>query len=133
MKPTKGVAHIGLSVKNLDETIAFFTEVLGWDKLSYDDTYPRAAVSDGCLYLTLWQVDHSKPVTEFDRRQNIGLHHLAIAVPSEDALNELAAKVKNHPNCKIEFMPEFLRDGPNKHMMFCEPGGIRLELYWAAA
>lgn len=132
MKQTNGIAHLGLSVKNLDKTIAFFTSVLEWEEVGRDDTYPRSAVTDGNLYLTLWQVDHTKPVTEFDRRQNIGLHHLAIAVPSEDALNDLAAKIKNHPGCKIEFMPEFLRDDPNKHMMFNEPGGIRLELYWAA-
>ncbi len=133
MIQTKGVAHIGLSVKNLDETIEFFTTVLKWEETWRDDAYPRSAVTDGNLFLTLWQVDHSKPVTEFDRRQNIGLHHLAIAISSEDALNDLATKIENHPGCKIEFMPEFLHDGPNKHMMFYEPGGIRLELYWAAA
>ena len=132
MTQTKGIAHLGLSVKRLDETIAFFTNVLEWEKLSYDETYPRAAVSDGNLYLTLWQVDHSKSVTEFDRRQNIGLHHLALAITSEAALNDLAAKIESYPRCKIEFMPELLRDGPNIHMMFYEPGGIRLELYWAA-
>ncbi len=132
MKQTKGAAHLGLSVKNLDETIAFFTDLLGWEEVGRDDTYPRSAVTDGTLYLTLWQVDQSKPVTEFDRRQNIGLHHLAIAVLSEDILNDLAVKIANHSGCKVEFMPEFLRTGPNKHMMFYEPGGIRLELYWAA-
>jgi len=30
----------------------------------------------------------------------------------------------------VEFMPEFMGQGPRKHMIFAEPGGIRLELFW---
>ena len=28
-------------------------------------------------------------------------------------------------------MPELLGSGPRKHMIFFEPGGIRLELIWS--
>lgn len=67
----------------------------------------------------------------FHYRKNTGLHHLALAVQSEEVLNTASLKIKKHSGVKIEFMPELLGDGPRKHMIFYEPGGIRLELIWS--
>jgi hypothetical protein len=53
-----------------------------------------------------------------------GISHLGLSV------NDLAASVKAWPGVEIGFMPEFLGTGPRKHMMFYQPGGIRLELLW---
>ena len=130
MSMTKGINHLGLSVNNLNQTVSFFVECLGWEESGRDDNYPRSAVSDGSVRLTLWQVDHSLAVNAFHFRQNIGLHHLALEVESEEALNALAISVKDYPGVSIEFMPELLGTGPRKHMMFNEPGGLRLELIW---
>jgi catechol 2,3-dioxygenase-like lactoylglutathione lyase family enzyme len=128
---TQGINHLGLSVKDLDQTVSFFVECLGWDESGRDDSYPRSAVSDGVSRLTLWEVDHSLEVNVFNFRKNIGIHHLALAVQSEEILNDLSLKVKNYNGVVIEFMPELLGYGPRKHMIFYEPGGIRLELIWS--
>lgn len=77
MSKTSGINHLGLAVKNLDETLAFFVECLGWEESGRDDSYPRSAVSDGKLRLTLWQVDHGETVNDFHFRRNVGLQHLA--------------------------------------------------------
>lgn len=133
MSVTTGLNHLGLSVRDLDETPRFFVGVLGWEEVARDESYPRNAVTDGALRLTLWQVDHTLDVAGFDRRANIGLHHLAIEVPDEDVLHATAARVRDWPGVEVEFMPEFMGKGPRKHMMFREPGGIRLELVWPGA
>lgn len=130
MHITQGINHLGLSVKNLDQAVAFFVDCLGWEESGRDDSYPRSAVGDGCVRLTLWEVDHSHPVNDFQFRQNIGLHHFALEVGTEEALNEIAEKVKAYPGVKIEFMPEPVGPGPRKHMIFNEPGGIRIEFIW---
>lgn len=130
MAETEGLNHLGLAVRDLDRTTAFLTGVLGWEEIARDDSYPRNAVTDGQVRLTLWQVDHANPVNAFDRRANVGLHHLALTVPSEADLDRLADTVRDWPGVEIEFMPELLGGGPRKHMMFAEPGGIRLELIW---
>ena len=127
---TKGINHLGLTVRDLDQTTLFFTDLLGWKLLARDDTYPRTTVSDGTARLTLWQADRSQPMTGFDRKSNIGLHHVALEVGSEDELNELAGRIQNWPGVTMEFGPEPLGGGPRKHMMFAEPGGIRLEIIW---
>ncbi len=128
---TSGINHLGLSVRNLDESVHFFTEVLGWTESGRDESYPRSAVSDGTCRLTLWQVAGDTTPREFDRRQNVGLHHLALAVSSEAELWDYCARIKDHLGAVIEFEPQLVGTGPRKHMMFYEPGGIRLELIWS--
>lgn len=130
MPVTEGLNHLGLAVKDLQASKLFFTEALGWEESGYDESYPRTAVSDGKLRLTLWQVDHALAVEEFDRRKNIGLHHLALEVASEAELNRVYEVVSNHPGATIEFSPELVGTGPRKHMMCNEPGGIRIEFIW---
>lgn len=130
MSATKGLNHLGLSVRNLDETTAFFTDALGWREIARDDSYPRNAVTDGHLRLTLWQIDESLNGAAFDRRANVGLHHLALEIETSDALDAIAETVASYPGVTVEFMPEPLGDGPRRHMMFAEPGGLRIELTW---
>jgi|TARA_B110000240_G_scaffold55003_2_gene62595 catechol 2,3-dioxygenase-like lactoylglutathione lyase family enzyme len=130
MSDTNGVNHIGLSVFDLDKSVSFFVDQLGWEESGRDETYPRSAVSDGQVRLTLWQVDHNLDIQPFDRRQNIGLHHLALEVSSEEMLHKVHSRLASNPSISIEFEPELLGVGPRKHMMCREPGGIRIEFIW---
>lgn len=124
---TEGINHLGLSVSNLDQTADFFINTLGWKKAGGRPDYPAVFVTNGTLFLTLWQVENPDTATTFDRRKNVGLHHLAITVGSLDKLQALHEKLKNTPNIRIEFSPEFMGKGPTTHMMIYEPSGIRLE------
>ena len=127
---TQGINHLGLAVRNLQQSKCFFTDVLAWDESGFDESYPRTAVSDGVVRLTLWQVDELKQVVDFDRRTNIGLHHLALEVESENVLEEIHRRVSEYAGATVEFPPELLGAGPRKHMMCSEPGGIRIEFIW---
>ncbi|WP_342077842.1 VOC family protein [Yoonia sp. SS1-5] len=128
MAETEGLNHLGLAVRDLDETTGFFVDVLGWTETARDPGYPRTTVTDGALRLTLWQTDPG--AADFDRRAHIGLHHLAMSVPTEQVLMDLADRISRTPGVIVAFMPEFMGKGPRKHMIFTEPGGIRLELVW---
>jgi len=130
MPITKGVNHLGLAVLDLEKTAKFFVDGLGWTESGRDPTYPRTAVSDGHVRLTLWQVDQSGPVVRFDRRRNVGLHHLALEVRSETDLNSIMERLSAYPGVAIEFSPELVGNGPRKHMMCYEPGGLRIEFIW---
>lgn len=124
---TEEINHLGLSVSKLDETAAFFIDVLGWQKAGEKPDYPAVFVSNGSLFLTLWQVKDPATAIPFNRRENVGLHHLAITVNSLDNLHTLHDRLKALPNVRIEFAPEHLGDGPTTHMMIRDPSGLRLE------
>lgn len=127
---TQGINHLGLAVRALADTTSFFVDCLGWEESGRDESYPRTAVSDGTVRLTLWQVDDALAVEAFHRRKNVGLHHVAFTVADEAELDAIALKVAKWPGVTVEFMPELVGDGPRKHMMCYEPGGIRIEFIW---
>ncbi len=124
---TLGIDHVGLTVKHLSETAAFFTEQLGWKIIGEMPAYPAIFVSNGHLKLTLWQAENPETSVSFDRKSNIGLHHLAIGLASFEELERLYEKLKSVANVEIEFSPELSGKGPHKHMMIREPSGIRIE------
>ncbi len=124
---TSGFNHVGLSVLYLDKSTRFFTETLGWKLSGEDPDYPASFLTDGEMFLTLWQVTDPETAIKFDRKKNVGLHHLAISVPGFDELDALYEKVKQVEGVVIEFAPEPAYGGPTKHMMIREPSGNRLE------
>ncbi|MBC3767191.1 VOC family protein [Neptunicella marina] len=126
MQATEGFDHIGLTVSQLEQSTAFFVNGLGWRLLGRNSDYPAAFVSDGHMMIALWQAKTDKPVA-FDRKNNVGLHHLAIRVSSFEQLDNLYQRIKTMPGVVIEFAPEPAYGGPAKHMMVREPSGNRLE------
>ena len=127
---TSGFNHVGLSVINLDISTRFFTDTLGWTLSGEDPDYPASFLSDGEMFLTLWQVSDPASAVEFDRKNNVGLHHLAITVVSREALDVLYERFLETDGVVIEFSPEPNGGGPTIHMMIREPSGNRLEFAW---
>ena len=122
------IHHLGLSVKSLQKTTQFFTDVLNFEVVRELPDYPAKFVSNGPVFITLWQTDES--ATDFDRKKNAGLHHFALKVEHENELLDIFAKAEKFPEVKVEFAPEPLGDGPAQHCMLFEPGGIRIEFIW---
>ncbi len=77
--------------------------------------------------LTLWQVNDEAASTPFDRRKNVGLHHLALRVVSEEALTKVFERVSSWPGCGDDFAHEVRGAGPKRHTMIYEPGGNRIK------
>jgi catechol 2,3-dioxygenase-like lactoylglutathione lyase family enzyme len=123
---TLGIDHVGLTVTSLAQTKAFFLDCLGWTLRGERPEYPAAFITDGKCVLTLWQVKGGDPAA-FDRRNNIGLHHLALKVADLAALQRVFAQVSAWPGVNVQFGPELSGKGPRMHCMIFEPGGIRIE------
>lgn len=107
---TRGAHHVGLSVPDLEGAVSFFRDALGYVVVGERPDYPAAFVTDGKTMLTLWQVADPKTATRFDRRANVGLHHLALAILDDAALDTVHARVSGHPG-----------------VICTMPGGIRIE------
>jgi len=127
---TQGLSHLGLTVSKLEKTTAFFTETLGWKLAGEKPAYPAKFVTDGNMFITLWQVENVNSLVNFDRKNNVGLHHLALSVSSEENLNILHDRFKKIEELIIEFGPELNGQGPTIHMMIREPSGNRIEFVY---
>lgn len=130
---TSGVHHVGLTVPRLDDARRFFEEALGFETIGGVADYPSAFLSDGTVMLTLWQAADPERAVAFDRRNNVGLHHLSLAVHPDRDLDGLYRALAARADVQIEFAPEALGDGPTRHMMCAIPGDLRLELIAPAA
>jgi catechol 2,3-dioxygenase-like lactoylglutathione lyase family enzyme len=131
---TRGVHHVGLAVPDLPAAERFFVEALGWSVVGGVPSYPAVFVSDGATMVTLWRVADPGSAAPFDRRTQVGLHHLALGVADRAALALVHERVRAHPGVAIEFAPAPMREGSSVHHFICAmPGGIRLEFATAPA
>ena len=124
---TRGVHHVGLTVPDVEAAAAFFTGVIGMKEVGRRPAYPAVFVSDGTVMLTLWQAEHPAAAVPFDRRRNIGLHHLALAIADTAALDALHGTLAATPGVAIEFAPQPVGSIPFRHMICAIPGGVRVE------
>lgn len=131
---THGVHHVGLAVPDLPAAERFFVDALGWRVVGGSPAYPAMFVSDGTTMVTLWRVAEPDRATPFDRRANIGLHHLALRVADHAALGTAYDRLRGWPGVVMEFAPAPMRKGSTTHHFTCAmPGGVRLEFATAAS
>lgn len=124
---TRGAHHIGLTVPNVERTRQFFIDTLGFTQVGEVPDYPAVFLSDGTTMITLWGATDPATAVSFDRKNVIGLHHLALTVENKDTLESLHRVLQSTEDVVIEFPPEALGGGPTQHMICYIPGGIRVE------
>ena len=124
---TQGLHHLGLTVDDFPAALAFFTGALGFQTLGTNDAYPSAFVTDGVTMITLWGAEDPDTCNKFDRRRNVGLHHAAFKVPS-DELRALYDTVTAWPGVAIDSGVSDVAPGMDaSHFLIRMPGGPRLE------
>ena len=72
------------------------------------------------------QANDPATATSFDRKNVIGLHHLALNVDGND-IDTLHEQLRSTEDVTIEFAPEPLGESGLRHMMCTIPSGIRME------
>jgi methylmalonyl-CoA/ethylmalonyl-CoA epimerase len=92
------IEHIGIAVKNLDESIKFYEEILGLK------CYAIEEVADQKVKTAFFQIGQTKiellestdaegPIGKFIEKRGEGIHHIAFATKGlESSLNKLREK-----------------------------------------
>jgi len=97
MKPSH-IEHIGIAVKNLDETVKYYENVLGLTCYNVEEVKDQKVktaffkVGDTKIEL-LESTDPEGPVGKFVEKKGEGIHHIAYAVENlEDKLKQAEDK-----------------------------------------
>ncbi len=94
----KKVDHIGIAVKNLDETIPYYTETLGLKVLKIEEVASEsvrvAFIDAGNVKLELLEpLSDQSAIHSFIEKKGEGIHHIAFGVEGiEERMNELREK-----------------------------------------
>ncbi len=128
MAELQGFHHAALSVTDLDRSVQWYADVLGFVELFREESPVRRACvmrfPGGATGVGL--VEHgTRPDGGFDARR-VGLDHLALTVASRDALDEWARRLSDagvdHSGA-IDVPPGAI-------LNFKDPDGIALALFW---
>ena len=125
------IEHIGIAVKNLDESIKLYEDILGLKCYGIEEVKDQkvrtAFFKIGQTKLELLEpTDIDSPINKFIEKRGEGLHHIALNVNNvNSALNELADK-------GITLIDKKARDGAEDLQIgFVHPksaNGVLLEL-----
>ncbi len=130
MKTLK-VDHIGIAVKDLDETLMFYEDVLGMTctgKEEVSDQKVRVAflpVGDSEVEL-LESTDAEGPIAKYIEKKGEGIQHIAFRV---DNIEEAIENMKQKGIRMIDEKPRYGAGGAK--IAFCHPkstGGVLVEL-----
>jgi lactoylglutathione lyase len=124
---TLRTGHLGLNVTDLDRSVAFYRDVLGFGLIAEgkeDDRRYAFLGADGHLVLTLWQQAQQPYDSE-----RAGLHHLALEADSIEQVREYETALR-------AYGADFAYDGVVAHsegagsggIFFHDPDGTRLEI-----
>jgi methylmalonyl-CoA/ethylmalonyl-CoA epimerase len=123
------IAHIGIAVRGLADTLSFYRDVLGLAEVPLDDadgaSIAGLAAGDALVELLAPQAPDG-PISRFIDRRGPGIHHICFAVDDLDAVLERcrAAGVR-----LIDDAPR--RGAEGKLIAFIHPaatGGVLVEL-----
>ncbi|WP_406215999.1 VOC family protein [Streptomyces canus] len=124
---TLRTGHIGLNVTDLDRSLAFYRDVLGFTPLAEGKEEGRryAFLGDGeNLALTLWQQAEQSYAS-----QRAGLHHLALEADTIEKVREYEEALRAYG---VDFAYEGVvahREGAGSGgIFFHDPDGTRLEI-----
>lgn len=98
MTSLKNVDHIGIAVKNLDETIPYYTDILGLTLIKIEEVaseFVRVAFIDaGNVKLELLEpMSNQSAIHTFIENKGEGIHHIAFGVDGiENRMIELREK-----------------------------------------
>jgi methylmalonyl-CoA/ethylmalonyl-CoA epimerase len=82
------IAHIGIAVRGLEESVSFYRDVLGLPEVPLDDADGAriAGLAAGQSLVELLEAESpDSPIGKFVAKRGPGIHHVCFAVPDLEA------------------------------------------------
>jgi catechol 2,3-dioxygenase len=119
-KPTTFVGHVKIKVENLERSLKFYQEVIGFDVLEQTDSMAKLTTDGKTSILSLVQPINAIP----KQGRTTGLYHFAILLPERSDL----------ANIVVHFVNKGIRFGSSDHLVsealyLDDPDGNGIEIY----
>jgi methylmalonyl-CoA/ethylmalonyl-CoA epimerase len=123
------IAHIGIAVRGLDDSVSFYRDVLGLPEVPLDDADGAriAGLAAGDSLVELLEAESAEsPIGKFVAKRGPGIHHVCFAV---DDLEGTLERCRAHGIRLIDETPRIGAEG--KRIAFLHPSstsGVLVEL-----
>ena len=117
------IDHIGIAVKNIEQSVAFFTSIFGVPKPTIseilDQQVKATLIEIGQTRIELLEATNDdSPVGRFISSKGEGLHHLALNVDS------ISAKLETLKELNIDLIDKSPREGLSGTIDFIHPKSV---------
>jgi len=123
----KELGHLVLYVHNLERSVAFYRDVLGWKQVTEEvPGMPAAAFSSGRTHHELLLIEVGEDAAALPRGRHVGLYHFGLKVGDTD--DELREAAKRLTEAGVSIVGA--SDHTVTHSLYIlDPDGNELELY----
>ncbi len=125
-------SHFCLTVSNLKKSKEWYDKVLGHLGFveAFDDESTKYYISeDNTFLIGLYEAKKNKKRSD---RQDVGFHHLGIATPKKEIVDEMYKSLQQN-KFEIESPPHHVPDYGDElyyALFFYDPDGMRLEVFY---
>ena len=117
------IDHIGIAVKNIEQSVAFFTSIFGVPKPTIseilDQQVKATLIEIGQTRIELLEATNDdSPVGRFISSKGEGLHHLALNVDS------ISDKLETLKELNIDLIDQSPREGLSGTIAFIHPNSV---------
>jgi catechol 2,3-dioxygenase-like lactoylglutathione lyase family enzyme len=131
--PARGIQHIDLCVRDVERSVAFYTNLLGPLGLEEDVRLPSYRGSEEIVYLRVGEQNLGlRPADGGEHSYyGVGIEHVAFEVETREEVDEAHARC-SALGASIHFPPEDDDDLEDYYSFFAfDPDGIRVEVFYA--
>ena len=124
--PITRLNHAVLYVRDLERSVAFYRDVLGWKQIESPATMPAAAFSSGRTHHELLLIEVGPGAQPLPQGRHVGLYHFGLKVGDTD--DELRAALARIKEAGVEIVGA--SDHTVTHSLYIrDPDGNEIELY----
>jgi catechol 2,3-dioxygenase len=125
----KELGHIVLYVRDLERSVAFYRDVLGWRQIKMPDSpirFPAAAFTSGRTHHELLLIEVGADAAPQPAGRHVGLYHFGLKVGTSD--DELREAVRRLQEAQVTIVG--MSDHTVTHSVYIsDPDGNEIELY----
>lgn len=119
--PATFVSHVALHVSNIEASLVFYEQIIGFRVLQKTETMASLTIDDQEAVLTLYELENAPPL---DRKAS-GMYHIAFLLPSRIDLGEMYLHARKYG---------LLHEGAADHLVnesiyLSDPDGNGVEFY----